>query len=124
MALACVLAAWLVARPASASAPLCDERGASALAPAPVLDTPGGSVDVGERPDGRGLWVGKDVTYQRGERPLRILRSVRADVAPVTHALVVPPCAPDTTVMSESGVRPSSGVRFALERPPRSAARA
>jgi len=38
---------WLVAAPAYAAAPLCDPRGATAIAPAPQLQDPVTSLDVG-----------------------------------------------------------------------------
>jgi hypothetical protein len=40
VALAAALVAWLVASPAHASAPLCDPRGATVIAPAPQLQAP------------------------------------------------------------------------------------
>jgi hypothetical protein len=47
VAVATALVAWLVAAPAYASAPLCDVRGATAIAPAPQLQEPTTSLDVG-----------------------------------------------------------------------------
>ena len=47
LAIATTLAAWLVVMPARAAAPFCDDRGASTLAPAPQLQAPEVSIDVG-----------------------------------------------------------------------------
>ncbi len=47
VAIATALVAWLVAAPAYASAPLCDPRGATAIAPAPQLQEPLTSLDIG-----------------------------------------------------------------------------
>ena len=47
LAAATTLAAWLVVMPARAAAPFCDDRGASTLAPAPQLQAPETSIDVG-----------------------------------------------------------------------------
>jgi hypothetical protein len=49
VACATALVAWLVAAPAYAAAPLCDPRGATAIAPAPQLQEPLTSIDVGAR---------------------------------------------------------------------------
>jgi hypothetical protein len=46
VAVTTALVAWLVAAPAYASAPLCDVRGATAIAPAPQLQEPMTSLDV------------------------------------------------------------------------------
>jgi hypothetical protein len=47
VAFATALAAWVVATPARADAPLCDRRGATTFAPAPQLQAPETSIDVG-----------------------------------------------------------------------------
>jgi hypothetical protein len=46
VAVATALVAWLVATPARASAPLCDPRGATMIAPAPELQAPATSLDA------------------------------------------------------------------------------
>jgi len=51
VAMATALVAWLVAAPAYASAPLCDVRGATSIAPAPQLQEPLTSLDVGAPDD-------------------------------------------------------------------------
>ena len=52
LAAATTLAAWLVVMPARAAAPFCDDRGASTLAPAPQLQAPEVSIDVGAGDEG------------------------------------------------------------------------
>jgi hypothetical protein len=117
--LACVLAAWLVVRPAAASAPLCDDRAASVLAPPPVLDTPNASLDVGEHDSGCDGWVAGDHAYQRGERSVQVSPSARIDFVPSSVTCAVP------ISLSTNALRPTAenlecpGVRFLLERPPR-----
>ena len=44
---------------------MCDERGASVLAPMPTLDTPDASLDVGS-PDGCEAWLSQGSAYERG----------------------------------------------------------
>jgi hypothetical protein len=117
--LACVLAAWLVVRPAAASAPLCDDRGASMLAPMPVLDMPDASVDVGDHDGGCEGWVGRDHAYQRGERPARGFSPARGDVLPTSVIHVPSPDARASAQAPAARETVPAGVRFPLERPPR-----
>jgi hypothetical protein len=69
VAFAFALAAWVVARPALAAAPLCDPRGAVTFAPAPQLQAPLASVDIGTDRDGCSAALGKDPMISRGEAP-------------------------------------------------------
>jgi hypothetical protein len=118
--LACLMAAWLVVRPAAASAPLCDDRGASMLAPMPVLDAPNASVDVGDYDGGCEGWVGRDHEYQRGERPTRVFPSASGDMVLTSVGCDVPSSAPTCAVATELRGTEHSGVRSFVERPPRS----
>jgi hypothetical protein len=121
LTLASILVVWLVARPAAASAPLCDDRGASALAPLPVLDAPNASLNVGERGDGCDEAGARDHAYHRGERAPRITPFVHADFAPVSVVHDVQPAGRESTsvVASEGALLP--GVRRSVDRPPRRA---
>jgi hypothetical protein len=119
LTVACLVAAWLVARPASAAAPLCDERGASVTAPVPVLDTPNASVDVGERTDGCDGDPARDTAYHRGERPHRVCPSCHADVILPAPAGLVVPAAIEVFPRPNVATVGSAGVTFPLERPPR-----
>lgn len=117
--LACLVAAWLVVRPASASAPFCDERGASMLAPLPILDTPSASMDVGDHDGGCEGWLGRDHSYRRGEQESRRCPCPRADVLLTSVTPVPPPGVRVSTRAPSTREAPPSGVRFPLERPPR-----
>ena len=116
---ACLLAAWVVARPAAASAPMCDERGASMLAPTPVLDAPNASIDVGEQTDGCDADAWQEKAYHRGEGPHRTPSPKHVDAVLAPQACRVSPRAPDASMMPDVRTVDRSGVRFALERPPR-----
>jgi hypothetical protein len=116
---ACLAAAWLVVRPAAASAPMCDDRGASMLAPAPILDTPTSSVDVGDHDTGCEAWLGHGDAYHRSERPTRVFPSLRTDFIPYSVQPSVPPsCRALALRPGVTGFGPA-GVRVLLERPPR-----
>ena len=116
---ACLLAAWSVARPAAAAAPMCDARGASMLAPLPILDTPNASIDVGEHPDPCDADALHDKAYHRGERSHRIASAVHADLVLAPLGGLVAPSAPDLSLRPDIPTVDRAGVRFLLERPPR-----
>lgn len=118
VAFACLLAAWLVVRPASA-APLCDDRAASALAPLPVLDTPNASVDIGDGPNRCEGWAATDLAYQRGELPTRVFPTVRGDFVLTTIAVAVPKATPVLVPAHFDPTARRAGVRSLVERPPR-----
>ncbi len=119
LTVACVLAAWLVARPAAAAAPLCDERGASMLAPLPVLDSPNASIDIGEHPDGCDASALRDKAYHRGERPSRLGSSGHAPMTLASAACEVASPAAERFSAPGTTTYPHPGVRSAVERPPR-----
>ncbi len=115
---ACLLAAWTVARPAAAAAPVCDEHAASMVAPPPTLDAPSASVDVGE-PDPCDSDGSQDHAYHRGQRSHRSPPVVHAEATlPPPAGLVAPP-APDSSLCPDIPRVDRAGVRFLLERPPR-----
>jgi hypothetical protein len=67
---ACALAVWLVVRPAAADAPICDDRAASGIAPAPTLDVQATSIDEPDVvSDACAEWVSPDHQVERGHRP-------------------------------------------------------
>jgi hypothetical protein len=114
------LALWTLARPALAvSAPFCDDRGASAIAPPPTLEAP----DVGVRRahitaacPGDDLPLGATLT--RG-RPRSVLWAVTAE--PVLATLRAPFVAPPPRTLDPPPVAdaPREGVHARVERPPR-----
>ena len=120
LAASLALALWTVALPAQASnAPFCDDRGASAMAPAPVLEAP-------------------DVGVQRAAVPAscpdeEVLLGTTVRAGRVTSA---PPTVGGEPVLLPSRAKmvfprgenltnlppvesPREGVRFRIERPPR-----
>jgi len=115
----CLMAAWLVVRPAAAAAPLCDLRGASVLAPMPTLDLPNSSLDVGDVAEGCEGWVNRDHVLQRGERPTQVSPSAPGDAVLTAVVSQVPPAAPGGALLVDTGSAPRPGVRSPLERPPR-----
>ena len=112
------LVVWLASPPAFAAAPLCDDRGAIMLAPAPILDAPTASVDVGEPFDCMDQHA-FDASYDKGsssDDPAPAPRHLQAILTPAAHVL-----RPDVLAVSFGYEAPSirPGVRHRLERPPR-----
>jgi hypothetical protein len=122
------LAAWLVlATPAFAgedrdsggrsAAPQCDTRGATTFAPAPNLDPPQASIDVGDD-DGACLSLTTIESFRTGtpsdEAPPPRAEAIvpRAHRVPAAGSYALP-----LTHSHADGAR--SGIRVALERPPR-----
>jgi len=119
VALLTLLGAWLVASPAFAAAPMCDDRGATGLAPAPTLDAPNASIDIGMNPDACGLHVERDASFHQGRAPDPLPSPASADVLPAdtTVTLRVPLAALSPRDSVTNGSR--SAVPSRLERPPR-----
>jgi hypothetical protein len=119
-----MLVLWTFARPAGAAtlAPFCDDRGATALAPAPALEATDEAVRRAAAPPDcdvmgtpvRGLSVGH-------ARPR--VSAEPAEVTPVqtpaSLRLVAPAGEPLDVVVRASSLLPQPGVRFRVERPPR-----
>jgi hypothetical protein len=114
------LALWTLARPAlAASAPYCDDRAASAIAPPPALEAP----DVGiQRARVATVCAGEELPFGatlRHGRARSVPSTVGAEATLVLGQppLVAPPGLPfDPPRISES---PGRGVRSRIERPPR-----
>jgi hypothetical protein len=114
------LALWTVSRPAHASpAPLCDDRGATAIAPPLALQAPEGTIERAHTPvacPGSDLPFGS--TIARGHRGAAGATTAAQPVLPSSATAVVPP--PGVTVDPPSRCTdPPEGVRFRVERPPR-----
>jgi hypothetical protein len=116
-----LLAAWTLARPAHASslAPFCDDRGATALAPAPALEETDAAIERAKTSpcDGDtpllGLAVGP--SHHGLSAPADDTESAQ----PVTLSLF----APRIEASIDFAIRalaPELGVRWRVERPPRS----
>ena len=113
------LAVWLVARPARAAAPLCDDRGASSLAPAPTLDTPNASIDIGMGPEPCQVQVELDASFHQGRAPNPLPAPVGAELLPA-HARVTVLFAGTELCLRVRYLDASrSGVVYRLDRPPR-----
>jgi len=119
LTVASLLAVWLVVRPAAAAAPVCDERGASMVAPAPTLDTPDSSVDVGEHLDGCEAWLSAGKEYKQGGRPSTAAAAPDVDATVPAVLVDIPPPPEVPSVGSRLETVDRAGVRFLLERPPR-----
>jgi|HubBroStandDraft_2_1064218.scaffolds.fasta_scaffold130802_2 hypothetical protein len=118
VALAAV-AVWLVASPASAAAPLCDNRGASGMAPPPTLDLQNASVDIGMSPDACPDGVERDTSFHQGRVPDPLPSASVASALPVDTQVKVPACGVWHRAASLELDAARLGVRDRLERPPR-----
>jgi hypothetical protein len=117
-ALLAAMVVWLVAPAARADAPLCDMRGATAVAPNPTLDTQGGSIDA--TPDD---CFGASATaraLQRDRSPSSVDFGDQGPRASVPAKLRVRAATP-TAALAHFGQACTlpSGIRHRVERPPR-----
>jgi hypothetical protein len=114
------LALWTLSRPAHASpAPLCDDRGATAIAPPLALQAPEGAIERAHTPV---ACPGGDAPYgstiARGHRAGTGAATAAQPVLPPSQTALVPP--PDATLDPPARfTEPPDGVRPRVERPPR-----
>jgi hypothetical protein len=120
VAVATALAAWVVATPAHAAAPLCDQRGATMFAPAPQLQPIETSIDVGPAPEDSCLADLAQASADDGRAPQAPDARVSADpaVPNLSHGVIDPPWVPTRTARDVT-VAERDGVRSSIERPPR-----
>jgi len=114
------LALFVLARPArAASAPFCDDRGASAIAAPPVLEAPDDAIRRATHVACEGEERDLDASIGVEHRvPVRTLVAPEPAVAPLRALLAVP--AGDLLPVQLAGeAPPSQGVGFRVERPPR-----
>jgi hypothetical protein len=120
VAFAAAFAVWAIATPAFAAAPLCDPRGATGVAPAPQLQQPETSIDVGMAPDECDLLSTMTTTIDDGRAPEPTPPSAAQDQLVPS---VVPEIAPAASAgsFSRDGVSGSerAGARARVDRPPR-----
>lgn len=120
LALSVTLVVWTLARPAlAAPAPLCDDRGATALAPPPALEAPDvaiqrahtpASCDLGDAVLGCAVGQGHRTPAPPPQGGEPVLPQGTVTVAPPTaEELDLPPV----------DVPPTEGVHLRVERPPR-----
>lgn len=116
-ALICMLFVWLLATPARAAAPQCDTRGATTFAPAPTLQAPSTSIDIGDAaPECGDSWLA-DALDQRSSSPDAGQELAQTVLAGGPMNLHAPSTRTDCAEPPQG--RPLTGVRFSLERPPR-----
>ena len=111
---------WMVMpREAHAAAPLCDPRGAITFAPPPQMQDPEQSLDVVAPCDPRAEdpLSARQVDQQRGPQ----IQIAFSQEPMTTNAFVIPLSPPLARLAApeEAFARAPSGVRSALERPPR-----
>jgi hypothetical protein len=116
-----VLAVWTIARPASAAvAPFCDDRGASAIAPPPTLESPN---DVIQRVRAASKCASDDGdAFRRTFAPMHRLPQPPGPNVEPTLPRTTPTVAPAEGCVLDLDSPPAlvpSGVRFRIERPPR-----
>lgn len=107
---------WLLAPSAFASAPRCDVRAATVLAPTPTLEAPTASIDVGVSDCAPEIEL--DMLHQGRTAPEVAFSS--SPSATLASSVVVVPAARSEKIAPafESSDAPS-GVRTSVERPPR-----
>jgi len=113
------LVVWLAAKPASAAAPLCDDRGAIMLAPPPTLDAPVSSIDLGEPLDCFAPHV-FDASYEKGNRSPRSPAPAHAEpmLVPAADISIPAPSIGPAPVAHETPIL-GRDLCDRLERPPR-----
>jgi hypothetical protein len=124
VAFAAAFAVWSIATPAFAGAPLCDPRGATVMAPAPQLQEPETSIDVGVAPDDcadrlDGL-KGALKTAEGGRIPPPAPPNAAGDpVVPTFAPAIVAADFELHPILDEGRTGERPGARTRLERPPR-----
>lgn len=119
IAVATFVVAWLVVTPSAfAAAPLCDPRGAIMFAPPPQIQDLEQSLDIPACDDhADDLFAGKSVVH-RGAPQLDASSSQEPATTAATAVPLAPPLA-RVAAPEPREMRPPSGVRSCIERPPR-----
>jgi hypothetical protein len=111
---------WFVALPALASGPMCDDRGASWIAPSPVLIVVPDTLDVDPAAPSCEKVSADTPAYQRDRVPAEPDVTPDTQALPATHAtiafLFVADGLLDPIVLVDAA---PPGVRYRVERPPR-----
>jgi hypothetical protein len=118
------LAVWLLAWPAFAAAPICDVRGASALAPAPTLDASDAAIDistgdVGTSPDACVDVMDRDDSFHQGRTPEPLPSPAGADLMPIEGRVHITSAGVSFHPPAIDVQASKSPARDRLERPPR-----
>jgi hypothetical protein len=120
VAFAAAIAVWAIATPAWASAPLCDPRGATGIAPPPQLQQPQTSIDTGVAPEDCSELAALTTAFDHGRAPEPSPPGASQEPMVASAA----PASPDVTVtgsIARDGVAvsESAGARSQVDRPPR-----
>jgi len=119
VAFATALAVWVIATPARATAPLCDPHGATGIAPAPTLQQPETSIDIGA-PDDCDVVLALTTAVDDGRAPEPSPPSAAREPAVPSAVPVVAFSA--CSALRETGSAVGSeraGARARVDRPPR-----
>ncbi len=120
LALAAAFAVCAIATPAFAAAPICDPHGATGIAPAPQLQQPETSIDLGLTPEECDAFTVTATTFEDGRAPEPTPPS--AGQEPVVES-VVPAIAPAASAgcvgREETDGHVRAGERVRVDRPPR-----
>jgi hypothetical protein len=121
VAFAAALAVWAIATPAFAAAPLCDPRGATGIAPAPQLQQPETSIDVGQAPDECDLFVvgTESIDHGRAPQPVPPLGAEMDPLVPGVVAAIVPAGSVESFARDGTPGSARAGARSRVDRPPR-----
>jgi hypothetical protein len=120
VAFATALAVWAVAAPARAEAPLCDPHGATGIAPAPQLQQPETSIDVGAPPEDCSDLLALTTAFDDGRAPEPSAQSTANE--PLLTSVVPAVCEAAVSGAIERGSAGSServAARDRVDRPPR-----
>jgi hypothetical protein len=119
VAFATAFAAWIVATPARAAAPVCDPHAATGVAPAPVLQLPETYLDVAPA-DGCAELLGVLPALGTGRAPAPAPPTVSQE--PLVPNVIPAPTAADLVGRlgaDEPEIAALAGARARVERPPR-----
>ena len=120
VAFAAAFAVWAIATPAFAAAPLCDPHGATGIAPAPQLQQPETSIDVGVAPDDCNELTTLTDAVQGGRAPQPVPASAGQDRLVPNVPPAIPPAA-SAGSFARDGTSGSARAeaRSRVDRPPR-----
>jgi hypothetical protein len=120
VAFAAALAVWAIATPAFAAAPLCDPHGATGIAPAPQLQEPERSIDVGDAPDDCGAFVVSAESVDDGRAPEPTPpAAVQDQLVPSETPAIAPATSEGSFARDGTSGSERAGARSRVDRPPR-----
>ena len=120
VAFAAALAVWAIAIPAFAAAPMCDPHGATGVAPAPQLQQPETSIDLGVAADDCDELLALTTAVNDGRAPEPAPTSAGQEhVLPSVVPAVYPAGSPESLARGSSVGSERAGARARVDRPPR-----